>query len=121
MFCSARLRVITPSALARSVRLVYGQFRGYAQQDSQEFLRCIMDRLHDELKRPVMKLPSKRNQRSKRKSHIKHSSKKLLGGNGSSEGNHRSFCLFFVGNFNRKVTGVCYLTSEIKPHNYKFS
>eukprot|EP00112_Aurelia_sp_Birch-Aquarium-sp1_P006936 Seg1757.2 transcript_id=Seg1757.2/GoldUCD/mRNA.D3Y31 product="Ubiquitin carboxyl-terminal hydrolase 20" protein_id=Seg1757.2/GoldUCD/D3Y31 len=80
-----RLRVITPSALARSVRLVYGQFRGYAQQDSQEFLRCIMDRLHDELKRPVMKFPSKRNQTSKRKSHVKHNSKKLLGGNGSSE------------------------------------
>ena len=60
--------------------MIYTQFKWYAQQDSQEFLRCIMDRLHDELKRPEMNFHLKRSQTSPRKGHIKHESKKLLGG-----------------------------------------
>lgn len=51
-----RPKYVVPSQLLRSVRLVNLQFRGYGQQDAQEFLRCIMDQLHEELKRPVPSL-----------------------------------------------------------------
>ena len=32
---------------------MYPMFRGYTQQDSQEFLRYFMDQLHEELREPV--------------------------------------------------------------------
>lgn len=33
---------------------LYPMFRGYTQQDSQEFLRYFMDQLHEELKEPLV-------------------------------------------------------------------
>ncbi|KOB79287.1 Ubiquitin carboxyl-terminal hydrolase [Operophtera brumata] len=37
---------------------VHPMFRGYHQHDTQEFLRCFMDQLHEELKEPVWDSPS---------------------------------------------------------------
>lgn len=36
---------------------VYPMFRGYQQHDTQEFLRCFMDQLHEEMKDPVPETP----------------------------------------------------------------
>ncbi|XP_063966871.1 ubiquitin carboxyl-terminal hydrolase 20-like [Lytechinus pictus] len=48
---------LTPSSLVNSVKAVFPMFKGFTQQDSQEFLRCIMDRLHEELKEPMYPEP----------------------------------------------------------------
>ncbi|XP_038063636.1 ubiquitin carboxyl-terminal hydrolase 20-like [Patiria miniata] len=45
---------LTPSSLINSIRLAFPMFKGFTQQDTQEFLRCFMDRLHDELKEPLL-------------------------------------------------------------------
>lgn len=41
---------ITPNAILYGIRNVHPMFRGYHQHDTQEFLRCFMDQLHEELK-----------------------------------------------------------------------
>ncbi|XP_073696346.1 ubiquitin carboxyl-terminal hydrolase 20 isoform X1 [Garra rufa] len=43
---------VVPTNLFHGIKLVNPMFRGYAQQDTQEFLRCLMDQLHEELKEP---------------------------------------------------------------------
>ncbi|OCT57913.1 hypothetical protein XELAEV_18002785mg [Xenopus laevis] len=45
---------VVPSSLYHGIKLINPLFRGYSQQDTQEFLRCLMDQLHEELKEPIL-------------------------------------------------------------------
>uniref|UniRef100_A0A0K0F3Z0 Ubiquitin carboxyl-terminal hydrolase n=1 Tax=Strongyloides venezuelensis TaxID=75913 RepID=A0A0K0F3Z0_STRVS len=45
----------SPHHLLGLVSRRFPQFAGYGQQDSQEFIRCFLDILHNELRRPVYK------------------------------------------------------------------
>lgn len=42
-----------PEDVLRAVQQLNPTFQGYAQQDSQEFLRCVLDNIHEELRREV--------------------------------------------------------------------
>ncbi|XP_013149304.1 PREDICTED: ubiquitin carboxyl-terminal hydrolase 20 [Papilio polytes] len=44
---------LVPNGILYGIRNVYPMFRGYQQHDTQEFLRCFMDQLHEELKEPM--------------------------------------------------------------------
>lgn len=44
-----------PTSIIRNMKCIYPAFRGCSQQDTQEFLRCFLEQLHDELKEPVRK------------------------------------------------------------------
>uniref|UniRef100_A0AAQ5YAJ0 Ubiquitin carboxyl-terminal hydrolase n=1 Tax=Amphiprion ocellaris TaxID=80972 RepID=A0AAQ5YAJ0_AMPOC len=44
---------VVPTNLFQGIKAINPMFRGYSQQDSQEFLRCLMDQLHEELKEPL--------------------------------------------------------------------
>ncbi|KAG7495213.1 ubiquitin carboxyl-terminal hydrolase 33 isoform X1 [Solea senegalensis] len=46
----SRPSYVVPTNLFQGIKAVNPMFRGYSQQDSQEFLRCLMDQLHEELK-----------------------------------------------------------------------
>lgn len=45
-----RFPSIIPKSVLNNIRNVYPMFRGFQQHDTQEFLRCFMDQLHEELK-----------------------------------------------------------------------
>lgn len=46
---------VTPSDLKTQVSRTVSQFSGFGQQDAQEFLRFLLDRMHDELNRVTVK------------------------------------------------------------------
>lgn len=48
-----RQQYAVPSNIIRGIRSIYPAFRGYTQQDTQEFLRCFLEQLHEELKQPA--------------------------------------------------------------------
>lgn len=50
-----RFPSIIPKSVLNNIRNVYPMFRGFQQHDTQEFLRCFMDQLHEELR---VSLPS---------------------------------------------------------------
>lgn len=39
-----------PTSIIRNIKCIYPAFRGCTQQDTQEFLRCFLEQLHDELR-----------------------------------------------------------------------
>ncbi|KAG0224367.1 Ubiquitin carboxyl-terminal hydrolase 33 [Actinomortierella wolfii] len=49
---SGKSAIYSPSHLVADVKRVNETFQGYGQQDAQEFLRCLLDKLHDELSYP---------------------------------------------------------------------
>lgn len=46
-----------PTSIIRNIKCIYPAFRGCTQQDTQEFLRCFLEQLHDELKQKIVKSP----------------------------------------------------------------
>lgn len=44
---------VVPHGILSGIRTVHPMFRGYHQHDTQEFLRCFMDQLHEELKEQI--------------------------------------------------------------------
>jgi len=60
--CSSSRSSVTPSSIKNAVSRTGGgaaSFSGYGQQDSQEFMRFLLDRMHDELNRVQKKPPYK--------------------------------------------------------------
>ncbi|KAF9910868.1 Ubiquitin carboxyl-terminal hydrolase 33 [Linnemannia zychae] len=49
---SGRSAIFSPARLVSDVKKFNDMFQGTSQQDAQEFLRCILDKLHDELTYP---------------------------------------------------------------------
>lgn len=50
MWLNKRRGYIVPDEIIRGIGTIHPMFRGYQQHDTQEFLRCFMDQLHEELK-----------------------------------------------------------------------
>ncbi|XP_074655920.1 ubiquitin carboxyl-terminal hydrolase 20-like [Tubulanus polymorphus] len=50
MWHRRRPSYMVPSSVLNAIKLVHPMFKGYSQQDTQEFLRCFMDQIHEELK-----------------------------------------------------------------------
>lgn len=50
MWLNDRRGYIVPDEIIRGISTIHPMFRGYQQHDTQEFLRCFMDQLHEELK-----------------------------------------------------------------------
>lgn len=58
MWDRRRVSCLAPASVLQALRSAHPQFRGFQQHDSQEFLRCFMDVMHEELRRPAASQPS---------------------------------------------------------------
>lgn len=54
MWSSRRPSYVVPAGISQGIKKVCPAFKGYTQHDAQEFLRCLLDQLHEELKEPVI-------------------------------------------------------------------
>lgn len=59
---------VSPVKLIRAASHFNPAFHGYSQQDSMDFFRLILDRLHEELKYPVPISDDGNNRKMRRKS-----------------------------------------------------
>ncbi|KAF4651707.1 Ubiquitin carboxyl-terminal hydrolase 20 [Perkinsus chesapeaki] len=46
-----------PEAMLKAVQALSSMFQGYHQQETQEFPRCVLDAMDEELRRKVLKYP----------------------------------------------------------------
>lgn len=53
MWNNGNSQYAVPTNVIRNIKCIYPAFRGCTQQDTQEFLRCFLEQLHDELKQPT--------------------------------------------------------------------
>lgn len=53
LWLNKRRGYIVPDEIIRGISTIHPMFRGYQQHDTQEFLRCFMDQLHEELKEVI--------------------------------------------------------------------
>uniref|UniRef100_A0A6G1S8N0 ubiquitinyl hydrolase 1 n=1 Tax=Aceria tosichella TaxID=561515 RepID=A0A6G1S8N0_9ACAR len=60
-----------PTSIVRNIKCIYPAFRGCTQQDAQEFLRCFLEQLHDELKEPVINNNIKKKKNNNNKTLVK--------------------------------------------------
>jgi len=80
---------VAPTGVLHAIKQAWPAFRGFQQHDAQEFLRCCMDQLHNELMEPVVEeeeMLSKGCQRLKRES----SGSEIEGAGGSEAGEESS-------------------------------
>lgn len=67
MWSEKRPSYVVPSGISQGIKKVCPSFKGYSQQDAQEFLRCLLDQLHEELKEPVIPSQEDRRDRSRKR------------------------------------------------------
>lgn len=56
---------VSPRSIVRQVKMVNPMFEGYSQQDTMDFMRCLWDRLHEELMDPISSSNSENSSPSK--------------------------------------------------------
>ncbi|XP_028394952.1 ubiquitin carboxyl-terminal hydrolase 33-like isoform X2 [Dendronephthya gigantea] len=81
MWSKKRPKSVNPSDLMSCFQKLNPQFRGFRQQDTQEFLRVLMDLLHEELKEPVPPVANIQDASPEKPvNNVSTRSKRLLGG-----------------------------------------